>query len=170
MKINNNTLTYKINCTRLACKVQCEHTQYTTTLIDGKNMLREKLTSASPCEKRKRGRRRGSTTQPRICCVCKHCFGYKALHLLHCGQSNVCEKQLELQEVSLIPFPHLEKIFFLNHNNTVAVCLSFMFIVDIVCMCIMNLYHCSLLYTTISVCCKFSTFYTSNIFVEKKQP
>ena len=40
MKINNNTLTYKINCTRLACKAQCVHTEYTTTLIDGKNVKR----------------------------------------------------------------------------------------------------------------------------------
>ena len=38
MKIKNKTLTYKINCTRLACKVQCEHTEYTTILIDDKNM------------------------------------------------------------------------------------------------------------------------------------
>ena len=34
MKINNTILTYKINCTRLACKVQYEHTEYTTILID----------------------------------------------------------------------------------------------------------------------------------------
>ena len=61
-----------------------------------------------------------------------------ALWTLCLLQSNVCEKQLELQQVSIIPFPHLENIF-VNHNSTVAVCLSFMFIVDIVCMCRMNL-------------------------------
>ncbi len=39
MKINNKTLTYKLNCTRLACKVQCEHTEYTTIVeIDEKNV------------------------------------------------------------------------------------------------------------------------------------
>ena len=63
-----------------------------------------------------------------------------ALWTLCLPQSNVYERQLELQQVSLIPFPHLENIFsFVNHNSTVAVCLSFMFIVDIVCMCRMNL-------------------------------
>ena len=87
--------------------------------------------------------------------------------LLWLKSTKLCEKQLELQQVSLIPFPHQEILFFVNHNSTVAVCLSFMFIVDIVCICRMNVYHCSLLYTTVSVCCKFSTFYTSNIFVGK---
>ena len=43
MKINNKTLTYKIKCTRLACKVQCEHTEYTTTLIDEKVCKDKKL-------------------------------------------------------------------------------------------------------------------------------
>ena len=36
MTINSKTLKYKITCTRLACKVQCEHTVYTTTLIEEK--------------------------------------------------------------------------------------------------------------------------------------
>ena len=43
MKINNKTLTYKINCTRLACKVQCENIEYTTTLIDEKTFKEKKL-------------------------------------------------------------------------------------------------------------------------------
>ena len=51
-----------------------------------------------------------------------------ALWTLYLPQSNVCEKQLELQQVSLIPFPHQEILFFVNHNSTVAVCLSVMFI------------------------------------------
>ena len=34
MKINSKTFKYKITCTRLACKVQCEHTVYTTTLLE----------------------------------------------------------------------------------------------------------------------------------------
>ena len=34
MKINSKTLKYKITYTRLACKVQCEHTVYTTTLLE----------------------------------------------------------------------------------------------------------------------------------------
>ena len=34
MKINIKTLTFKITCTRLACKVQYEHTVYATTLLD----------------------------------------------------------------------------------------------------------------------------------------
>ena len=34
MKINSKTLNYKITCTRLACKVQCEHTVYITTLLE----------------------------------------------------------------------------------------------------------------------------------------
>ena len=35
-----------------------------------------------------------------------------ALWTLYLPQSNVCEKQLELQLVLLIPFPHLENIIF----------------------------------------------------------
>ena len=35
-----------------------------------------------------------------------------ALWTLYLPQSNVCEKQLELQQVSLIPFPYLENIIF----------------------------------------------------------
>ena len=34
MKINIKTLRCKITCTRLACKVQCEHTVYITTLLE----------------------------------------------------------------------------------------------------------------------------------------
>ena len=34
IKMNSKTLKYKITCTRLACKVQCEHTVYTTTLLE----------------------------------------------------------------------------------------------------------------------------------------
>ena len=46
MKMNNKTLTYKINCTRLTCKGQCEYTEYITKLIDektckDKNVLEE---------------------------------------------------------------------------------------------------------------------------------
>ena len=67
MKINNKTLTYKINCTRLVCKVQCEHIEYTTTLIDEKTCKENKLLQQVLA-------RRGKE-QPRICCVCKHCFG-----------------------------------------------------------------------------------------------
>ena len=33
MKINSKTLKCKITCTRLAFKVQCEYTVYTTTLL-----------------------------------------------------------------------------------------------------------------------------------------
>ena len=40
MKTNNKILTYKITCTRLACKVQCKHTEYTTTLNDEKHVKR----------------------------------------------------------------------------------------------------------------------------------
>ena len=157
MKINNKTLTYKINCTRLPCKVQCEHTEYTPTLIDENTCKENIYFSNSLREEEKKNKRQA----PHNLAYITKCI---ALWTLYLPQSNVCEKQLELQQVSLIPFPHLDNICFVNHNSTVAVCLSFMFIVDIVCMCRMN---CSLLYTTISVCCKFSTVYTSNIFVEK---
>ena len=73
MKINNNTLIYKINCTRLACKVQCEHTEYTTTLVvektyKVKNLLQQILARRGKEEEEEEA----STTQPRICCVCKH--------------------------------------------------------------------------------------------------
>ena len=34
MKINGKTLKYKITSTRLPCKVQHEHTVYTTTLLE----------------------------------------------------------------------------------------------------------------------------------------
>ena len=76
MKTNNKTLTYKIYCTRLACKEQCEHTEYTTTLIDEKtckekNLLQQVLARRGKEEEEEEA----STTQPRICCVCKHCFG-----------------------------------------------------------------------------------------------
>ena len=76
MKINNNTLTYKITCTRLACKVQCEHTEYTTTLIDDKTCKEKKLLKQVLARRGKEEEEEeASTLQPRICCVCKHCFG-----------------------------------------------------------------------------------------------
>ena len=34
MKINSKTLKYKTTCTRLACKLQCQHTVYTTTSLE----------------------------------------------------------------------------------------------------------------------------------------
>ena len=64
MKINNNTLTYKTNCTRLACKVQCELTEYTTALIDEKKTCKEKHLLQQVLARR--GKEEASTTQPRI--------------------------------------------------------------------------------------------------------
>ena len=67
--------TYKINCIRLACKVRCEHTKYTTTLIDEKTCKEKYLLQQVLARRGKEEEEEASTTQPRICCVCKHCFG-----------------------------------------------------------------------------------------------
>ena len=75
MKINNKTLTYKINCTRLACKIQCEHTKYTPTLIDEKTCKEKNLLQQVLARKEKQEEEEARTIQPRICWVCKHCFG-----------------------------------------------------------------------------------------------
>ena len=75
MKINNKTLTYKINCTRLACKVQREHTEYTTTLIDEKTCKDKHLLQQVVARRGKEDEEETSTTQPGLCCVCKHNFG-----------------------------------------------------------------------------------------------
>ena len=65
MKINNKTLTYKRNCTRLACKVQCEHTEYTTTLIDEKTCKEENLLQQVLARRGKEEEKEeASTTQP----------------------------------------------------------------------------------------------------------
>ena len=58
IKINNKTLTYKINCTRLACKIQCEHTEYTTTLIDEKTCNEIKLLDKSLREEEKKKKKK----------------------------------------------------------------------------------------------------------------
>ena len=58
MKINKKTLTYKINCTRLACKVQCEHTEYTTTIIDEKHVKRKHYFSKSLREEEKKKKKK----------------------------------------------------------------------------------------------------------------
>ena len=116
MKINNNTLTYKINYTRLACKVQCEHTEYTTTLIDEKHVKRKNYLSKSLREEeKKKKKKRHHTTSHMLCLQTLRWLKstkFIALWTLYLPQSNVCEKQLELQQVSLIPFPYLENIIF----------------------------------------------------------
>ena len=58
MKTNNKTLTYKITCTRLACKVQCKHTEYTTTLIDEKPVKRKIYFSKSLREEEKKKKKK----------------------------------------------------------------------------------------------------------------
>ena len=68
MKRNDKTLTYKINCTRLACKVQCEYTEYTTIVIDEKT-CKEKNLLQQVLAIRGKEEEEASATQPRICCV-----------------------------------------------------------------------------------------------------
>ena len=45
MKISNKALKYKITCTILACKVQCEHIVHTSILTEDKtyNLLQQVL-------------------------------------------------------------------------------------------------------------------------------
>ena len=78
MKINNKTLTYKINCTRLTCKVQFEHTEYTTTLIDEKHVKRKTYFSKSLREEEKKNNKKKRQAPHNLAYVI-------ALHLLHCG-------------------------------------------------------------------------------------
>ena len=119
MKINNKTLTYKINCTRLACKVQREHTEYTTTLIDGKKHVKRTFyfsKSLREEEKKKKKKKKKRQAPHNLALLCLQTLLWLkstkciALWTLCLPQSNVYEKQLELQQVSLIPLPHLDNI------------------------------------------------------------
>ena len=95
MKLNNKTLTYKINCARLACKVQCEHTEYTTTIIDEKHVKRKHYFSKSLREEEKKKKKKKRQAPHNLAYVVSANTAL-ALNLLYCGHciylNQICNK------------------------------------------------------------------------------
>ena len=107
-----------------------------------KKHVKRKLYFNTSLREEEKKKKKKSQTPHNLAYVVSASIALAKKHYIYCivYLNQMCEKLLELQQVSLIPFPHLENyLFFVNHNGTVAVCLSFMFIADIVCMCRMNL-------------------------------